>query len=378
MKRVVVTGATGFVGANLARRLLADGHEVHLLVQRGYTRWRVDEIRRDVHLHEVALADEAALTRVLRRIRPDWIFHLAAHGAYSWQTDVDRIVQTNLLGTIALVQAALRTGFEAFVNTGSSSEYGFKDHAPAEDEWVDPNSHYAVTKASATMFCRYTAISRGVLLPTLRLYSVYGPYEDPMRLMPTVVLRGLDGALPPLTRPETARDYVHVDDVCEAYVLAATRREQAPGAVYNVGSGVQTSLREVVEVARREFGIAAEPVWGGMADRSWDTSVWVADPTRITQALGWRPRHAFADGLHVMADWFRGSPAARALYRELRGETPAASAVPRLPLQPRAGERPRPVAVVPALRFARPKRARAKAPAAPAAPAVRERVPRQP
>ncbi len=369
MKKVVLTGGTGFVGANLARRLLGDGHDVHLLVQRGYTRWRLDEIRRDLHVHEVALSDEAALTRLLRRVRPDWIFHLAAHGAYSWQTDVDRIVHTNLLGTIALVQAALRTGFEAFVNTGSSSEYGFKDHAPAEDEWADPNSHYAVTKASATMFCRHTAISRRVLMPTLRLYSVYGPYEDPMRLMPTVVLRGLEGTFPPLTRPDTARDYVHVDDVCEAYVLAATRRTQDPGAVYNVGSGVQTTLREVIDVARKEFGIASEPVWGGMADRSWDTSVWVADPRRIEANLGWRATRDFARGFHRMADWFRNSPAATALYRTLRGETPAAT-VPRLPLQAPGAERRRATASVPAVRFDRPRRGTPK-PSAPAPPAPR-------
>ena len=347
------------MGANLARRLLADGHEVHCLVQRGYTRWRLDEIRRDVHVHETVLGDEPTLTRLFRRVRPEWIFHLAAHGAYSWQTDVDRIVQTNLLGTIALVQAGLRAGFEAFVNTGSSSEYGFKDHAPAEDEWVDPNSHYAVTKASATMFCRYTAISRGVLMPTLRLYSVYGPYEDPMRLMPTVVLRGLDGALPPLTRPETARDYVHVDDVCEAYVLAATRRSQPAGAVYNVGSGVQTTLREVVDVARREFGIAAEPVWGGMADRSWDTSVWVADPRRAADALGWRAALGLEAGFRRLADWFRTSPAS----------------VPRLPLRERVSARAVPAARVPGVRFQRPRRPVSEPPGAPAG---RPRVTRLP
>jgi len=377
VKKVVLTGGTGFVGANLARRLLHDGHDVHLLVQRGYTRWRLDEIRRDIHVHEVALADESALTRVLRRVRPDWIFHLAAHGAYSWQTDVDRIVQTNLLGTIALVQAALRTGFEAFVNTGSSSEYGFKDHAPAEDEWADPNSHYAVTKASATMFCRYTAVSRRVLMPTLRLYSVYGPYEDPMRLMPTVALRGLDGTFPPLTRPDTARDYVHVDDVCEAYVLAATRRTQEPGAVYNVGSGVQTTLRQVIDVARREFGIADEPVWGGMADRSWDTSVWVADPRRIGSAIGWRATLDFAQGFHRMANWFRESPAACALYRSLRGETPAV-AVPRLPLQAAGTERRRAVTSIPAVRFDHPRRGTPKPTPAATPPAPRDRLTRLP
>src|SRR5262249_24369371 len=151
-------------------------------------------------LHEAPLEDPAA---VVRRVRPEWVFHLAAHGAYSSQTDVRQILQTNVLGTAALVEACLETGFEAFVDTGSSSEYGFTDHAPAEDEAPEPNSHYAVAKASATLFCRHTARSRHVHIPTLRLYSVYGPWEEPTRLIPTLLVRGLDGTLPPLVDPDT-------------------------------------------------------------------------------------------------------------------------------------------------------------------------------
>ena len=184
MKRVILTGGTGFVGANLARRLLRDGHEVHLLVRPNYQPWRIEEIRPDVRLHELHLHDAEAVARVVSQIRPDWVFHLAVHGAYSWQTDWEQMVRTNIQGTMSLVSACLKTGFEAFVNTGSSSEYGFKDHAPAESEPLEPNSHYAVTKAAATMFCRHTAQSRRVHLPTLRLYSVFGPYEDPGRLLP--------------------------------------------------------------------------------------------------------------------------------------------------------------------------------------------------
>ena len=136
------------------------------------------------HVAEVDGHDAEAVTRVVSQIRPDWIFHLAAYGAYSWQTDWEQMVQTNIQSTMSLLNASLQTGFEAFVNTGSSSEYGFKDHAPAESEPVEPNSHYAVTKAAATMFCRYAARNRRVHLPILRLYSVFGTYEDPGWLSP--------------------------------------------------------------------------------------------------------------------------------------------------------------------------------------------------
>jgi nucleoside-diphosphate-sugar epimerase len=316
VKRVIVTGGTGFVGANLTRRLLENGHEVHLLVRHGYTPWRIDSIQSDVRLHTVNLADSELLTRVVHSIQPEWVFHLAAYGAYSWQTDLRGMVQTNIIGTINLVEACLKEGFEAFVNTGSSSEYGFKDHPPSEMECLEPNSHYAVTKASATLFCRYTAQGHGVHLPTLRLYSVYGSYEEPARLMPTLILRGLSGELPPLVNPNVARDYVYMEDVNDAYLLAAARPDLEPGAVYNVGTGVKTSISEVVAIARRVMGIALEPKWGSMPDRPWDTSVWVSDNRKAQEELGWRPRYMFEQGFRQTVNWFRDNPLLESFYRE--------------------------------------------------------------
>jgi dolichol-phosphate mannosyltransferase len=312
--RALVTGGSGFVGANLVRRLLADGHEVHVLLRPGHAPWRLEEVRTDLRVHAVEVADPG-VADVVAGVRPEWIFHLAAYGAYSSQTDVGAIVRTNVVGTVNLVEACMRAGFAAFVHTGSSSEYGFKDHAPAETEWLDPNSHYAVTKASATMFCRYTARSRKAALTTLRLYSAYGPWEEPTRLMPTLVLRGLAGTLPPLVNPDIARDYVHVDDVVEACVLAARGAQAGDGAIYNLGTGVQTTLREIVAIARGVLGVTAEPVWGTMPDRSWDTSVWVADARAIREVLGWAPRHDVEGGFREFVAWMRGRPDVLDFYR---------------------------------------------------------------
>jgi nucleoside-diphosphate-sugar epimerase len=308
MKRVVVTGATGFIGANLVRRLLDDGHDVWIFVRPGCAGWRIADIRGHVQVHDADLQDEAAVATGLRRIRPDWIFNLAAHGAYSWQTDLRAMLTTNLLGTVHLLEAAVATGFESFVQTGTSSEYGAKDHSPAESEVLEPNSHYAVTKASATLFCRYTGQATGLGVRILRLYSVYGPWEEPDRLMPTLVTRGLAGELPPLVSPETARDYVYVDDAVAAIIAAAATAAQEPGAVYNVGTGRQTSLSEVVEMVRAAMGITAEPAWGTMAPRTWDTDVWIADIGRIQAELRWRPAHSLPEGFGSLAGWLRDRP----------------------------------------------------------------------
>ncbi len=313
-RRVLVTGGTGFVGANLVRRLLADGHAVHCLVRPEHAGWRLADVRGDVELHRASLDDRRAVERAVRRAKPEWIFHLAAHGAYSWETDVDRIVATNVLGTVNLVRAALASGFEAFVNAGSSSEYGFKKTAPRERDWVEPNSHYAVAKVAATHFCRLTAQRENVKIATLRLYSVYGPWEDPGRLMPTMVAQGLAGRLPPLVDPRVARDYVYVDDVSEAFVRAAAKPHPEPGVVFNVGSGRQTTIREVVKIARRVLAIGEKPRWGTMPNRRWDTNVWVSDSRAIRRALGWKPRYTVDRGFRQLVAWMKEDPTRPARY----------------------------------------------------------------
>jgi dolichol-phosphate mannosyltransferase len=312
--RVLVTGAAGFVGTVLARRLVRDGHEVHALVRPGGDLWRLEGV--DARIHAIDLAEQPVVSDVIARVRPEWIFHLAAHGAYPSQSDFRAMVRTNVLGTIHLVESCLRVGFDALVTTGSSSEYGFTDHAPAENEEPRPSSDYAVTKLTATLYCRAAAARSGLSIPTLRLYSVYGPFEEPSRFVPQLAVRGLSKQLPPLVSPEIARDFVFVDDVVEAYLAAASRRCPEPGAVYNVGTGGQTTIREAVEIARSTLSIHSVPKWGTMPNRAWDTSVWVANPKKIERELGWRPRTTFEEGFSRFVRWLSESPDRLQLYRD--------------------------------------------------------------
>jgi nucleoside-diphosphate-sugar epimerase len=318
-RTVLITGGAGFVGANLARRALRDGHDVHLIVRGEGTPWRLADIAADVRLHRADLSDRDRLDAVAAAVRPEWIFHLAARGAYSWDTDLDAMVKTNVIGTMNLVQSCLRVGFAALVNTGSSSEYGYKDHAPAEDEWIDPASDYAVTKAAATHYCRHVARREGVAIPTLRLYSVYGPWEEPGRLVPSLLTRALASEWPPMAHPDIARDFVFTEDVIDAYMLAAAGTHADPGAVYNVGTGVQTTLRDIVETVRRIVPVPVEPRWGSMADRAWDTITWVADKGKIQETLGWTPRVDVEAGLRATLAWMRDHPEIVQRYRDAVG-----------------------------------------------------------
>lgn len=313
-RRALITGAAGFIGAGLTRRLLAEGHHVDVLLRPGSSTWRLEDIREAVTVHDADLRDPEAVESAVGAAAPDWIFHLATHGAYSWQTDARGIFESNILGTLNLAQACVHRGFEAFVHAGSSSEYGLRDHAPTEDEAPEPNSEYAVAKVTATLLCRHLALQHGLHMATLRLYSVYGPWEDPRRLLPTLVVHGLRGELPPLVDPHTARDFVHVEDVTDAFLVVAQTNVPGSNAIYNVGSGEQITLAEVVEIARRVLKIDSAPRWGSHPARSWDTAVWVADPSKILGELGWRTRRALDDGLIELAEWLRAKPALWSRY----------------------------------------------------------------
>jgi nucleoside-diphosphate-sugar epimerase len=315
MTRALVTGAGGFVGSALSRRLIADGLEVHALVGEATPGWRLEGIRQHARVHIGDLCDAERVTEIVRSSRPDWIFHLAAHGAYPSQTDRRRMILTNILGTSHLLEAAASVGFEAFINTGSSSEYGLKDHAPSEDDALEPNSDYAVTKAAATLLCSREGRRLGANIVTLRLYSAYGPWEDPSRLVPALAVYGLAGRLPPLASPGTARDFVYIDDVVDAYLAAAATASPRPGAVYNIGTGIQVTLAEAVAVAKHVLGLDIEPSWGGFSDRIWDTSVWVADSRRAESSLGWRSRRTFEQGFQDFVEWLRAGGGHVARYQ---------------------------------------------------------------
>ena len=312
--KALVTGAGGFVGANLVRHLLERGDEPVAVIRPGSPGWRLKDAASEARIEMVDLKRPEDVARVVTAVAPDVIFNLAAYGAYSWQTDLDEMLAINVRATEALLEAA--RGVDArVVQAGSSSEYGFANRATAEADRIAPNSHYAITKAAATHLCQLAAAQHEQPTLTLRLYSVYGQWEEAGRLMPTLVARALEGTYPPLVSPDTARDFVWIEDVCDAFARAASSDLQQPGLVLNIASGSQTTLRSLVATAQKVFELPGGPEWGAMSQRAWDTGTWLGDPTLAATLIGWRAVTPLSDGLTRLADWMSDDPERRKRYR---------------------------------------------------------------
>lgn len=301
---ILVLGAGGFVGANLLRRLLKYREDVFGVV-RTLPAWRLDGIDRR-HILEADLIDLAATRNLVANVRPSTIFDCIAYGAYSFETDQELIYRTNFTALVQLMELLADTGFTAFVHAGSSSEYGTNSAGPLEEASLQPNSHYSVSKAAASNYISYIGNIRRLPVLNLRLYSVYGPLEDLSRLIPNLVAKGLKGAFPPLVDPDTSRDFVYIDDVCDAFVHAAARlTPDIYGQAFNIGTGRATTIREVARVAGDVFAIRAEPIFGSMAGRSWDLPDWYAAPGKAERLLNWTAKTDLATGLKLTSEWVR-------------------------------------------------------------------------
>ena len=289
-KRVLITGGAGFVGSNLVKKMLHDGHEVHAILKNSTNKWRLDDVLAYTQVHDVDLADKGGLETLVKSIRPEYIYHLATRGSYSFQNNSDDIFGTNIVGTWNLLQATSKINYDLFVNVGSSSEYGFKDKAMHENDVLVPNSFYSATKASQSILCQQFAKGLDLPVVTMRLFSAFGPLEQDTRLIPTLISRALKNEDIQLSSPSSVRDFIYIDDAVR--MLASIGNFPTglwKGEIFNVGTGVQTSLKEVVQLVLEMTKSSSNCLWGEFEAKQWDTNVWVADVSKIKRVFDFSP-----------------------------------------------------------------------------------------
>lgn len=307
MSKVFLTGATGFVGAHLTRRLLQDGYEVHCLVRSQDISWRLHDIQKDLQFHAADIRDADAVRRVMHDVRPKHILHLATAGVYRGKAAPDsELLETNMLGLAHMLEAARDMPYKSFINTGSSSEYGAMNVPMREDMRCNPVTVYGLSKLAGTQYASLHGTQFQKPVVTLRLFSPYGPYDFEGRFMVYAVKKSLRGKSLELGNPESRRDFIYVGDVIDAYKHAMEAAKKVPGEVYNVGSGVEVSIRTVAAEIQRACGTRAAISWGeAQALRPGESPRWQADIAKAKRDLLWEPQTSLMAGIEKTVDWFR-------------------------------------------------------------------------
>jgi nucleoside-diphosphate-sugar epimerase len=290
--RVLVTGAGGFIGANVVERLLADGHEV-LALDRSETSFRrVSHLADRIALVAIDLSDRERSHAFLEEARPEAIMHLA------WYADPRDYLTSNAnLGsvsmTLAMVEAALAVGCRKLVMTGSCVEYGPKDRLLEENDPVGPKTLYAACKHATWLVVNALALAAGAELSWARIFHLHGPGEDEKRLIPWVARELRAGKAVDLTDGTQVRDHLHVADVAAGLVALLT-----PGAsgIYNVCSGTAVTLRQVLEVVGEIVGRTELLRFGARPHRA-EEVMYLAGSSARLRGTGWAPRFGLRDGL---------------------------------------------------------------------------------
>jgi polyisoprenyl-phosphate glycosyltransferase len=301
---VFVFGAGGFIGVNLFNTIFSCRKDVFAVTQDPRNNWRliVNQIPAG-NVVSCDINDITILKDILEEYKPRTIFNLAAYGAYSKQKEYKKIYNTNFNSLVNIIELLKEFGFAAYIHAGSSSEYGINSAAPGEDEALVPNSHYAVSKVASYYAGKYYGIIERLPLAHLRLYSAYGPWEEPDRLIPVLVAAARKGGYPPLVDPAISRDFIYVDDICEAFILAAAGIEKIKGEVFNVGTGVKTTIRELTNLIREQYHIENAPAFGNMPNRNWDVPDWFSNSHKANEIIHWKHKIELPDGLQKVDSW---------------------------------------------------------------------------
>jgi nucleoside-diphosphate-sugar epimerase/glycosyltransferase involved in cell wall biosynthesis len=304
---VLILGGSGFIGANLLKALLAVRADVYGTASSSGA-WRLEGIPEKNKVVVDLLAD-ADLEAMLDLIRPRTIFNVISYGSYSFESDPGLIYETNFNLTARIMHRLDPQQVSCYVHSGSSSEYGDNSAGPAETVLPAPNSDYAVSKVACANLIRYFGAKKHLPCANLRLYSVYGPLEDPSRLIPTIIREGVEGRYPVFVDRNISRDFVYIDDVVAAFVCTALNlREGDYGESFNIGTGRKTEIVELASVAGELFGIAEAPRFATMPNRSWDVGEWYANPEKAERRLGWRAGTTLREGLNKTWAWYWSLP----------------------------------------------------------------------
>jgi UDP-glucuronate 4-epimerase len=322
--RILVTGGAGFIGSHLVERLLADGHNVAILddfddfYDPKIKRANISTVSKDIALHNVDLRDREKVANVFNKEKFGAIFHLAARAGVRPSIQQPQLYyDTNVAGTLHLLEGARVSGAERFIFVSSSSVYGAAKKVPfsEEEHLTQTLSPYAATKIAGEFLCSTYAHLYKMRIVALRYFTVYGARQRPDLAIHQFTRKIHAGEpIDQFGDGTTRRDYTYIDDILQG-TLAALNYEGGPSRtgglfdVFNLGESETIQLKELIAAIEKALGKKAKI--NRLPEQPGDMSLTCADVSKARRLLGYNPKTKFEDGLPRFVDWFLKSRAAK-------------------------------------------------------------------
>jgi UDP-glucose 4-epimerase len=308
-KEVLVTGAAGFIGSHLTRRLLEEGAEVHVFLRKDSNQFRIRDFIGNLTVWYGDLRDYTSICSCIKNSKPQIIFHLAALRNVKRDPElIEPMIDVNIKGTINLLRGIIKEKItlECFVNTGSSEEYGYGSVPFNEDQKEIPVSPYSASKVAVVYFCEMLYRTMGLPTVTLRPFLTYGPYQDIDMFIPSLIYHCIEGKDFPMTEGVQTREFNYIDDIIEAYLLAACC-PKALGEIINIGNGIEYRIKDVAKKIVHIMGESIRLLICALPKRAGEIEHVFCSNEKAKRLLEWSPRINLDEGLERTIDWYKRS-----------------------------------------------------------------------
>jgi UDP-glucose 4-epimerase len=301
--RALVTGATGFIGSFLVKKLIQEKYTVAVLIRPNSDTWRLKNTLSNMKVIPGELTTIEKANDQICIFEPELVFHLGWYGVGNIYRDNLEQVNQNLYGSIKLLEIAAHAGCRHWIGLGSQAEYGRYDKIINEDFQPHPNTLYGITKLSTCLLSQKLCNMYKINYSWLRLFSTYGPFDAPQWMIPYTILKLLKNEKPSLTFGEQRWDYLYVEDIADALFKVSTSREAI--GIFNLGSGEAFPIRSIVENMRNLINPYL-PIGFGEIPYAPDQIMHLqSDISRLKRATGWFPKINMQEGLIRTIDWFK-------------------------------------------------------------------------
>ncbi|MGC8622143.1 MAG: NAD-dependent epimerase/dehydratase family protein [Caldisphaera sp.] len=308
--KILLTGATGFIGKELVSKLLKQGYEIHTIERYVTGRYSLDQ-KDSVIKHYANLTDYNRVRTIVKEVQPNAVIHLAAISAVSFSYDnYIEVNEVNYLGSINLAEACRQeaNNFKQFITAGTSEEYGLSilstEEKLTEESPLIPNSPYAVAKVAFDYYLKYMGMAYDFPYTVIRPFNTYGRKDNKHFFIERTITQMLSQEKVSLGDPNTVRDWVYVDDHVNIYIKALGN-DKAIKQTFNMCSGKGYTTKETAEIIAKLTNFKGEILWNQTPKRLLDAKVHIGDNSRAKELLGWESQYTLEDGLKRTVEYWK-------------------------------------------------------------------------